>query len=295
MPEATDLSHQNLGNGATGCLYVVATPIGNLGDISARAINILKTVDYVAAEDTRHSARLFEHFNITTPLIAYHDHSDTKRLEKIHRFLAEGKTVALVSDAGTPLVSDPGYQLVKSAREQGIPVSPVPGASAMVAALSVAGLPSDRFIFEGFLPTKPTARQLYLTRVSREPRTLIFYESTHRLLDSLADMLAIFGVDRQAVIAREMTKTYETISHGTLEALLRFSNQDNNQQRGEFVVLVAGYKKRDDEKVIDAKAEQTMQVLLKELSVKQAAAIGAKLTGLKKRDLYQWALDYRKL
>jgi 16S rRNA (cytidine1402-2'-O)-methyltransferase len=289
-PDTPASGHLDLGH-----LYIVATPIGNLDDISSRALKTLSDVDYIAAEDTRHTARLLGHFNITTPLIAYHDHSDQKRLQKISDFLLQGKSIALVSDAGTPLISDPGYQLVKQVRAQKIPIVPIPGACAMVAALSVSGLPSDRFIFEGFLPAKSTARKARLADVSREVRTLIFYESTHRLLDSLKDMLDTFGADRIAVIARELTKTYETVHFGRLSELLEISTQDLNQQKGEFVILVSGYQQKTEELSIGAEVEQTMNVLLKELSIKQAAAIGAKLTGLKKRDLYQWALDHKEL
>ncbi len=275
----------------TGILYIVATPIGNFGDMTQRAIDTLQHVDYIAAEDTRHSARLLNHFNITTPQIAYHDHSDEKRLQKIMQLLLEGQSIALISDAGTPLISDPGYQLVKLVREQSIQVIPIPGVCAMVTALSVAGLPSDRFIFEGFLPAKQNARRAYLESLSRESRTLIFYESTHRLLDSLQDMKNIFGDERKAVIARELTKTYETILDGALQDLVITVTEDLNQQRGEFVILVGGYKKSDEFSSIDESVIQTMKILLDELPIKQASAIAAKLTGLKKRDLYQWALD----
>ena len=273
------------------CLYVVATPIGNLGDISPRGVEVLQAVDYIAAEDTRHSGRLLGHFNITTPTIAYHDHSNVKRLEKIEELLRQGKSVALISDAGTPLISDPGYALVKSVRDQGIPVIPIPGACAMVAALSVAGLPSDRFVFEGFLPAKSSARQKRLSALAAEPRTLIFYESTHRLLDTLQDMIIAFGEARRGVMARELTKTFETVLSAPLGELRQRITADGNQQKGEFVLVVAGHKKPASESVLEPDVEQTMTVLLSELPIKQAAAIGAKLTGLKKRALYQWALE----
>lgn len=274
-----------------GVLYIVATPIGNLADISHRAIETLNKVDYIAAEDTRHSARLMNHFNITTPLIAYHDHSDEKRLNKIGQYLLNGQSVALISDAGTPLISDPGYQLVKVMREQGIQVVPIPGACALIAALSAAGLPTDRFAFEGFLPAKSNSRKAYLQPLAKEGRTLVFYESTHRLLDSLEDMAIVFGEERLVVIGRELTKTYETVSSGSIRELINNALADTNQQRGEFVVMVSGYKMAEDEVTIDQSVVDTMMILLKELPIKQAASIGAKLTGLKKRDLYQWALD----
>lgn len=275
---------------AYGTLYVVATPIGNFGDISQRALETLASVDYIAAEDTRHSARLMNHFNITTPLIAYHDHSDEKRLHKISQYLLNGQSLALISDAGTPLISDPGYQLVKVLRAQNIPIVPIPGACAFVSALSVAGLPTDRFSFEGFLPAKTNARKNYLQALARDERTLVFYESTHRLLDSLRDMSTILGSERPAVMARELTKTYETVLSTSLGELIEIAVADSNQQRGEFVIIVKGYTSVDDNE-IDQGVMDTMTILLKELPIKQAASIGAKLTGLKKRDLYQWALD----
>ena len=273
-----------------GHLYVVATPIGNLGDMSARAIEILQCADCIAAEDTRHSARLLAHFNINTPLLAYHDHSDAARLQQILSRVKAGESVALISDAGTPLISDPGFRLVKEARDQGLSVVPIPGASAIITALSVAGLPSDRWIFEGFLPAKRVARSQRLQLLSREERTLVFYESTHRIRDCLDDMMLAFGRERRAVLARELTKTYETVLSGHLQQLADTLDDDTNQRKGEFVVLVSGYESRV-KSTIDNETERTMRILLEELPTKQAAAIGAKLTGLKKRDLYQWSLS----
>lgn len=276
-----------------GELYIVATPIGNLDDITQRAISTLKSVDFIAAEDTRHSARLLQHFSITTPMMAYHEHSDVRRLEKITQLLVNGKSIALISDAGTPLISDPGYQLVKTVRQQGINVVPIPGVCAIVTALSVAGLPSDRFVFEGFMPSKKTARCQYLTGLLREERTLIFYESSHRILQSITDMKDILGGDRIAVVARELTKTFETVLDGSLQALVDTITADANQQRGEFVVIVSGYKKSDEFVSIDESVITMMKALLEELPIKKAAAICAKLTGLNKRDLYQWALEQK--
>jgi 16S rRNA (cytidine1402-2'-O)-methyltransferase len=276
-----------------GELYIVATPIGNLDDITQRAISTLKKVDFIAAEDTRHSTRLLQHFSIETPMIAYHEHSDIKRLQKISQLLANGKSIALISDAGTPLISDPGYQLVKAVRAQGINVVPIPGVCAFVTALSVAGLPSDRFVFEGFMPTKKTARCQYLTALVREQRTMIFYESSHRILASITDMQDILGGDRVAVVARELTKTFETILDGSLETLVETITADANQQRGEFVVIVSGYKKSDEFVSIDESVIKMMTALLEELPIKKAAAICAKITGLNKRDLYQWALEQK--
>lgn len=275
---------------SSGTLFVVATPIGNLHDMVPRAIETLQSVTLIAAEDTRHSGRLMAHFAIETPMVAYHDHSDERRLEQLLAHLQNGEDLALISDAGTPLVSDPGYRLVHAARAQGVPVVPIPGACALIAALSVSGLASDRFSFEGFLPAKAGARQRALEALAREPRTLIFYEAPHRVLECLKDMQAAFGDDREAVLARELTKTHETVRRAPLGALVEFVAADTNQQRGEIVLLVQGASKRLDAE-LDAEAQRTMEVLLAELPLKQAASIGAKLTGLKKNALYQWVLD----
>ncbi len=273
-----------------GDLYVVATPIGNLNDMVPRAIETLQTVKLIAAEDTRHSAHLLNHFGIKTPCVAYHDHSDDSRIEQILARLQSGDSVALISDAGTPLVSDPGYRLVKKAREAGIKVIPVPGACALIAALSASGLASDRFSFEGFLPAKQQARLAQLQTLEQETRTLIFYEAPHRVLETLQDMQSVFGDERQAVIARELTKTFETIQGNQLSLLVNWVAADSNQQRGEIVLLVEGRNKIQSTE-ITAEQIHIMKVLLGELPVKQAAALGAKITGLKKNFLYQWALE----
>lgn len=274
----------------SGILYVVATPIGNLGDMVPRAVETLQTVALIAAEDTRHSSRLLSHFDIKTPCIAYHDHSDESRVDQLVQRLLAGDSIALISDAGTPLVSDPGYRLVRSARQAGVQVVPVPGACAMIAALSAAGLPSDRFAFEGFLPAKQVARCAQLQTLAADPRTLIFYEAPHRILETLQDMVQVFGGDREVVIAREITKTFETIKGDKVSALAEWVAQDSNQQRGEIVLLVHGAPKVENESMTPEQIH-TMAVLLEELPVKQAAAIGAKLTGLKKNFLYDWALQ----
>jgi 16S rRNA (cytidine1402-2'-O)-methyltransferase len=275
---------------ASGTLFVVATPIGNLDDMVPRAIETLQSVNVIAAEDTRHSGRLLAHFAIETPTLAYHDHSDDRRLDYLLERLEAGEDLALISDAGTPLVSDPGYRLVRAARKRGINVVPVPGACALVAALSASGLASDRFSFEGFLPAKSGARRRALDTLAHEPRTLIFYEAPHRVLECLRDMQRAFGGEREAVLARELTKTYETIHSAPLAQLTDFVARDNNQQRGEIVLLVQGAPKRANAE-LDAEAERIMGVLLDELPLKQAASLGAKLTGLKKNLLYQWALE----
>jgi 16S rRNA (cytidine1402-2'-O)-methyltransferase len=276
-----------------GALYIVATPIGNLGDMVPRAVETLQTVKLIAAEDTRHSAHLLNHFGIKTPCVAYHDHSDDSRIEQILTRLQSGDSVALISDAGTPLVSDPGYRLVKSVRAKGIRVIPIPGASALIAALSASGLASDRFAFEGFLPAKQQARLTQLQNLEQETRTLIFYEAPHRILETLQDMQTVFGGERQAVVAREITKTFETIHGDQLANLVNWVAADSNQQRGEIVLMLEGSSKISS---ADINAEQIniMKILLEELPVKQAAAIGAKITGLKKNFLYQWALEQGK-
>lgn len=275
-----------------GVLYVVATPIGNLADMVPRAVETLQSVALIAAEDTRHSARLLSHFSISTPCVAYHDHSDTERTGSILDRVQAGESVALISDAGTPLVSDPGYRLVRTARERGLAVVPVPGACALVAALSASGLPSDRFSFEGFPPPKANARRQWLEALSAESRTLIFYEAPHRVLACLEAMVEVFGPTREAVIARELTKTFETIRLAPLAELVEFVRADSNQQRGEIVLMVAGASNRSDS-TLDAEAERVMGILLEELPVKQAAAMGAKITGVKKNALYQWALEHK--
>lgn len=280
---------KNSTGGGAGTLYVVATPIGNLGDISERAIDVLNSVDVIAAEDTRHSARLCQHFSIDTPLKAYHDYSDQAHSEAMIGQLQDGKNIALISDAGTPLISDPGYRLVKLARDADINVVPIPGACAMAAALSVAGLPSDRFCFEGFLPAKSGQRLNYLQALLEEERTMIFYEAPHRIEDSLAAMVDVFGAERDLVLAREITKTYETVLAGSAQQVLSRVQEDPNQRKGEMVVLVKGFEAKD--KQIDAKVEHMMRCLLAQLPVKQAAQIGAEISGLRKKELYQWALD----
>ncbi len=272
-------------------LYVVATPIGNLGDMVPRAVEILQSADVIAAEDTRHSARLLDQFNISTPMVAYHDHTDETRTRKLVARIEAGENVALISDAGTPLVSDPGYRLVRLAREAGVKVVPIPGACAMIAALSASGLPSDRFAFEGFLPAKSGQRQNALKPLVKETRTLMFYEAPHRIEACLADMAEIFGADREAVLARELTKTFETIVSAPLSELQAFVAADHNQRKGEMVVLVRGYAGPVQTEGLGPEAERVMTILLEELSTKQASTLGAKLTGLKKKALYQWALD----
>lgn len=271
-------------------LYVVATPIGNLQDMTPRAVEVLQQVDLIAAEDTRHSARLMSHFGINTRLISVHEHNERQRIETIVHKLSEGDSIALISDAGTPVISDPGYVVVKGVRDAGFKVVPVPGCVAFVAALSAAGLATDRFIFEGFLPHKSTARKQHLSQFIDESRTVVFYESPHRILSSLEDMQTVFGEERRIAIARELTKTYETIHSDTVSNVVAWMSADANQQKGEFVVIVEG-KPATKEVQLDAAALQVLDVLLAELPVSQAASLAAKITGLKKKVLYQAALN----
>ena len=278
---------------ATGVLYVVATPIGNLLDISTRALDVLKTVALIAAEDTRHSKKLLSHYGIAATLLAVHEHNERDVTDKLLRKLAGGEDVALISDAGTPLISDPGFYLVRAAQLAQLRVVPVPGPSALITALSVAGLPTDRFVFEGFLPAKQAARQQRLQALATETGTLVFYESSHRICDCLSDMAAALGAAREATVARELTKTFETIKHGSLAELVEWVQADSNQQKGEFVVLVQGAKARERSSV-DAAAEQVLAVLLAELPLKQAAGLAAKITGLSKNVLYEHGLKLKK-
>ncbi len=274
---------------STATLYVVATPIGNLQDMQPRAVEILRTVSLIAAEDSRHSAPLLRHFDIAVPVWAYHDHSDQHRTAAIIERLQGGEDVALISDAGTPLISDPGYRLVDAAHQNGIRVCPIPGACAMVAALSASGLPTDRFRFAGFLPAKSQARINVLSGFEKVSDTLVFYEAPHRLLDTLRDMQVVYGDERVVVLARELTKMFETVRRLPLAEMVQWVASDSNQQRGECVLLLKGVV--EEVSSLTPEAEKTMRVLAEELPLKQAAALAAKITGLKKNALYQWALD----
>lgn len=281
-------------NSTSGTLYVVATPIGNLDDMSARALKVLSDVALIAAEDTRHSIRLMQHFGIGTPLAACHEHNEREEGSRFLAKLLAGEDVALISDAGTPLISDPGYHLVRQVRAAGIAVVPVPGPCALIAALSAAGLPSDRFIFEGFLPAKAVGRRARLEQVREEPRTLIFYEAPHRILECLEDMERVFGGARQALLARELTKTFETLKGLALSELRAFVEADSNQQRGECVVLVAGWTAPEAEEAVSTEVMRVLDLLLAELPLKRAAALAAEITGVRKNLLYQVALEKQK-
>jgi 16S rRNA (cytidine1402-2'-O)-methyltransferase len=274
-------------------LYVVATPIGNLADITHRAVEVLQSVALIAAEDTRHSGRLMAQFSIKTPMISVHDHNERQRVTTIINKLTEGESIALISDAGTPLISDPGFILVRAVREAGFKVVPIPGCSALVTALSAAGMPSNSFIFEGFLPAKSLARRQQVEAIADENRTVIFYESTHRIVASLKDMMTVLGPDRYVVIARELTKTFETIYGDALGDLIDWIEQDHNQQKGEFVVLVSGAPEKEDTG-FSSETLRTLDILMQELPIKQASALTAKLTGEKKNALYQAALERKR-
>jgi 16S rRNA (cytidine1402-2'-O)-methyltransferase len=267
-----------------GTLYVVATPIGNLGDLSPRAVETLRNVAAICAEDTRHSRPLLAHHVIERPLIALHEHNESEIADKLVARMLAGESLALISDAGTPLVSDPGYRLVRAARAAGIRVSPLPGACAAIAALSVAGLASDRFVFEGFLPAKPAARRTRLAQLASEQRTLVFYESSHRIEEMLADARTSFGDARAAVIARELTKLFETVLDGDLATLHARVVADADQRKGEFVVLIAGVGDDTDARLIDGR--RVYAKLCEHLAPSQAARLAADLTGAPRKALY---------
>ncbi|MEZ5544632.1 MAG: 16S rRNA (cytidine(1402)-2'-O)-methyltransferase [Lysobacteraceae bacterium] len=270
----------------TGRLHVVATPIGNLGDLSPRALETLRNADAIAAEDTRHTAQLLSHFGLRVPLVALHEHNEAQQAEQLVQRLMRGEQVALVSDAGTPLVSDPGFRLVRAAREAGIEVTPLPGACAAIAALSVAGIASDRFVFEGFLPNKSAARIARLRELAHEGRTLLFYESSHRIRECLADMEQAFGADRRAVLARELTKKFETVLDGTLAGLCAMLDADENQQRGEFVLIAEGAPQADADAAL-ALGRKAFTLLREHLPPAQAAKLAAEISGAPRRALYQ--------
>lgn len=272
-------------------LYIVATPIGNLSDISQRAIATLQEVDLIAAEDTRHSGHLLQHYSIATPMISVHQHNEQQRSEVLLAKLQQGESVALISDAGTPLISDPGYRLVSLVRDHGIRVMPIPGSCALIGALSASGLPSDKFSFEGFLPSQQGARQQILENLANDSRTLIFYESPRRLQVSLTDMVTVFGENRLACLARELTKLHETITTKPLAELLIWVSNDSNQQRGECVLLVDGIKQQLESSEIEI--NNMLTILLQELSVKKAAIVTASLLDVSKNTAYDMALKLR--
>lgn len=274
----------------TGILYIVATPIGNLQDISQRALQVLEQVDLVAAEDTRHSGLLLSHYGIKKPFFALHDHNEQQKADILCEKLLQGTTIALVSDAGTPLISDPGFHLVRKCRQAGIKIVPIPGACAAIAGLCASGIASDRFCFEGFLPAKSKARCDKLENLAKEDRTLIFYESTHRISDCLADMEKVFGAERYVVLARELTKTWETIHGDEVGALRQWVSEDPNRSKGEMVLIVEGNVNNEEES-FSPEAIKALTLIAKELPLKKAAAIVAELYGYKKNALYQFGLE----
>jgi len=273
-----------------GKLWVVATPIGNLDDLSTRARDVLRRVDLIAAEDTRHSAALLQHIGSSVRMFALHEHNEREMSDQLVARMRDGAQVALISDAGTPLVSDPGFRLVGAARAAGLVVSPIPGACAAIAALSVAGLASDRFVFEGFLPAKSSARRAHLQTLQTQPHTLIFYESSHRVAEALKDLAAVFGSARRAVLARELTKLFETVLDGTLAELATRVAADANQQRGEFVLLVAGADAdADAAKLVEG--QRVFELLRHELPPSRAAKLAAQISGASRKLLYAGAGD----
>lgn len=276
----------------TGILYIVATPIGNLQDITHRALDTFAQVDLIAAEDTRHSGLLLSHYGIKKPFFALHDHNEQEKAHILVEKLKQGSNIALISDAGTPLISDPGFHLVRQCREAGIRVVPLPGACAAITALCASGMASDRFCFEGFLPAKSKARKDKLENIAEEDRTLIFYESTHRILDTLEDMQSVLGEERYIVLAREITKTWETITGNTIKNLREWLLEDPNRTKGEMVLIVEGKPKSDNNDEISPQAVKALELIAEELPLKKAAAIVAELYGYKKNALYQFGLAH---
>ncbi|MCW9012676.1 MAG: 16S rRNA (cytidine(1402)-2'-O)-methyltransferase [Gammaproteobacteria bacterium] len=272
-----------------GVLYIVATPIGNRSDMGQRAIEILSEVKLIAAEDTRHSRHLLQHFNIDTHMWAYHDHNEQQQTPVLIERMLSGDDIALISDAGTPLLSDPGYRLVKAAHEAGIKVSPVPGPCAAIAALSASGLATDQFCFAGFPPNKSSARIAFFEALTKSRATQVFYESSHRVAASLADMVTVFGGEREAVLAREISKTFETIHKATVAELSQWVQEDENQRKGEFVLVVQGNTQQQASTTVEL--EQMLAILMDELPLKQASGLAAKITGRKKNQVYKLALD----
>ncbi|MDG2938738.1 16S rRNA (cytidine(1402)-2'-O)-methyltransferase [Bisgaard Taxon 10/6] len=275
---------------SSGILYIVATPIGNLQDITRRALDVFAQVDLIAAEDTRHSGLLLGHYGIKKPFFALHDHNEQQKAALLVEKLQQGVHIALISDAGTPLISDPGFHVVRQCRLAGIQVVPLPGACAAITALCASGIASDRFCFEGFLPAKSKARRDKLQNLAEEPRTLIFYESTHRILETLEDVELAFGGERYAVLAREITKTWETISGDIISRLRQWLSEDPNRTKGEMVLIIEG-KPKSENIEFDGQALKALQLISRELPLKKAAAIVAELYGYKKNALYQYGLE----
>lgn len=288
IPEGKSIQHNSVVS--AGTLYLVATPIGNLADITQRAISVLEQVDLIAAEDTRHSQRLLGHLGIKTRLTAYHEHNEDRVTPKLLDDLESGKSIAVISDAGTPLISDPGYRLVTQAHDRGIQVSPVPGVCAVIAALSVAGLATDSFTFEGFPPAKQGARIHFFEPLLEQRRTMVFYISCHRIVETLKDMQEVFGADRRVAYAREITKTFETVVRKPLSELIDWIESDDNQRKGEIVLVVEGAAEEQGD---NQQVDQYLKVLLAELPVKQSVNMVVKMTGGHKNDVYKRALELK--
>ncbi|WP_075271973.1 16S rRNA (cytidine(1402)-2'-O)-methyltransferase [Pasteurella multocida] len=278
-------------NNLTGILYIVATPIGNLQDITQRALAIFEQVDLIAAEDTRHSGLLLSHYGIKKPFFALHDHNEQQKAHLLVEKLQQGQHIALISDAGTPLISDPGFHLVRQCRQAGIKVVPIPGACAAITALCASGIASDRFCFEGFLPAKSKARCDKLQNLAEEERTLIFYESTHRILDTLADIEKTLGAERYVVLAREITKTWETIVGDNVANLRQWLGEAPNRTKGEMVLIIEGKVKQETDE-INPQALKALELISQSLPLKKAAAIVAEIYGYKKNALYQYGLEH---
>lgn len=280
----------------SGTLYIVATPIGNLEDITVRAIKTLETVDWIACEDTRHSRKLLQHFGIHKPLISLHDHNEAQRADVIKEKLMSGEQGALISDAGTPLISDPGYVLVSGLRESGLNVVPIPGASAIITALSAAGLPTDRFSFEGFLPAKKSQKKNTLEQFLAEPRTVVMYESTHRILDTLDMMHEIFDDARQLCVAKELTKSHERFVKGSVQEVVEAFEIHPDWKKGEFVLILEGAetKKASESELTSDQVVWLQTLIAQNLPVKQISEIAANVTGMKKKQLYDWVLQQKK-
>lgn len=273
-----------------GSLYIVATPIGNLADITQRALDTLHQVDLIAAEDTRHSGKLLSHFGIQTRMFPLHDHNEKQKSQSLINKIKEGQNIALISDAGTPLISDPGYNLVNIAREQGVNVVPIPGPSAVITALSAAGLPTDKFMFCGFLPVKQQAKSTELAALKQANFTTVFYESPRRVVDTLKAINEVLGSDREVVLAKELTKHYEAFCKGNAEHIIQWLDEDPDRQQGEMAVIISPNKQKEQ---LSADAEALLRRLILELPIKKAAAITAELHDLKKNDLYKLALSWQ--
>ncbi len=293
-PDSKELASKELSSSSqshteSGQLYVVATPIGNLADISDRGIATLRQVDCILAEDTRHSKRLLSHYGITTRLRSCHEHNEAAQIEWVAQALQAGQDLALISDAGTPLISDPGFVLVRGLRELGLSVVSVPGPSSIIAALSIAGLPTDSFVYDGFLPAKSSARQTALKVYQEETRTIVLLESSHRISACIQSIVDVLGAKRYIVLARELTKRFETVISGTAEDVLQRLSNDSDQTRGEFVLMISGVPEQDQGDEIQTTLQAILSTLVAELPVKQAAALAVKLTGARKNEAYTLA------